>query len=126
MTLLRLTRWFAWGAVAVVGFGLLATTVGWLVTDGPLAPARVATGLASLQIGGPFRLTDHRGRAVTEQDFRGRPMAIFFGFTHCPDVYPTTLSDMTGFIESLGAEADRIHWVFVSVDAERNTPEAMA
>lgn len=126
MTLLRLTRWIAWGAVAAVGFALLATTGGWLVTDGPLAPARVASGPQSLAIGGPFRLTDHRGRAVTEQDFRGRPMAVFFGFTSCPDVCPTTLGDMTGLIEALGADADRIHWVFVSVDAERDTPQAMA
>ena len=122
MTLLRLTRRVAWGAVAVVVFTLLATTGGWLVTDGPLAPARIATGPSSLAIGGPFRLTDHRGRAVTEQDFRGRPMAIFFGFTACPDVCPTTLNEMTGFIEAMGADADRIHWLFVSVDSERDTP----
>lgn len=126
MTLLRLTRRVAWGAVAVVVFTLLATTGGWLVTDGPLAPARIATGPSSLAIGGPFRLTDHRGRAVTEQDFRGRPMAIFFGFTACPDVCPTTLNEMTGFIEAMGADAERIQWLFVGVDSERDTPEAMA
>lgn len=126
MKLLRLTRWLAWGAVAVVGFALLATTGGWLVTDGPLGPGRVATGPSSLAIGGPFRLTDHRGRAVTEQDFRGQPMAIFFGFTHCPDVCPTTLNEMTGFIEALGTDAERIQWLFVSVDSERDTPQAMA
>lgn len=126
MKLLRLTRWLAWGAVAVVGFALLATTGGWLVTDGPLAPQRGAGGPSSLAIGGPFRLTDHRGRAVTEQDFRGRPVAIFFGFTSCPDVCPTTLNEMTGFIEAMGADADRIQWLFVSVDSERDTPQSMA
>lgn len=126
MKLLRLTRWVAWGAAAVVGFVLAATTAGWLVTDGPLAPGRVATGPSSLAIGGPFRLTDHRGRAVTEQDFRGQPMAIFFGFTSCPDVCPTTLNEMTGFIEAMGADAERIQWLFVSVDSERDTPAAMA
>lgn len=124
--MLRTTRWVAWGAVGVLGFLVLATTAGWFVTDGPLGPAQVATGPQSLAIGGPFRLTDHRGRAVTEQDFRGRPVAVFFGFTSCPDVCPTTLGDMTRYIEALGPEADRIHWLFVSVDAERDTTEAIA
>jgi protein SCO1/2 len=124
--MLRTIRWVAWGAVGILGFVLLATTGGWLVSDGPLGPSRVATGPQSLGIGGPFALTDHRGRAVTERDFRGRPMAIFFGFTYCPDVCPTTLTEMTGFIEALGPEADRVQWVFVSVDSERDTPETMA
>ncbi|CAH0175439.1 SCO family protein [Roseomonas sp. CECT 9278] len=124
--MLRVIRWVAWGAVGVVGFLLLATTGGWLVSDGPLAPPRVATGPQTLAIGGPFSLTDHRGRAVTERDFRGRPMALFFGFTYCPDVCPTTLTEMTGFIEALGADADQLHWLFVSVDGESDTPQAMA
>jgi protein SCO1/2 len=124
--MLRAIRWAAWGGVAVLGVLLLATAGGWLVTDGPLGDRRVASGPASLPIGGPFALTDHRGRAVTEADFRGKPAAIFFGFTHCPDVCPTTLGEMTGFIEKLGPAADRIHWLFVSVDAGRDTPEAMA
>jgi protein SCO1/2 len=125
MRTLRLVRWLAWGGVAVVGFLLLATAGGWLVTDGPLAP-RVASGPASLAIGGPFSLTDHRGRRVTERNFAGRPVAIFFGFTACPDVCPTTLAEMTGFIQALGAEADRLHWLFVTVDPERDTPEQLA
>lgn len=124
--MLRIIRWVAWGAVGGLGFLLLATTGGWLVSDGPLAPRRIATGPQTLAIGGPFSLTDHRGRAVTERDFRGRPMAVFFGFTYCPDVCPTTLTEMTGFIEALGPDADRIQWVFVSVDSERDTPQAMA
>jgi protein SCO1/2 len=124
--MLRTIRWVAWGAVGILGFVLLATTGGWLVSDGPLGPRRVATGPQSLAIGGPFSLTDHRGRAVTERDFRGRPMAVFFGFTYCPDVCPTTLTEMAGFIEALGPDADRIQWVFVSVDAERDTPQALA
>jgi protein SCO1/2 len=123
---LRAIRWAAWGGVAVLGLLLLATAGGWLVTDGPLGDRRVASGPASLPIGGPFALTDHRGRAVTEADFRGKPVAVFFGFTYCPDVCPTTLGEMTGLIEALGPAADRLHWLFVSVDAERDTPGAMA
>jgi protein SCO1/2 len=63
---------------------------------------------------------------VSEQDFRGKPMAVFFGFTYCPDVCPTTLTDMTRMMEALGPDAERIQWLFVSVDTERDTPEAMA
>jgi protein SCO1 len=124
--MLRAIRWVAWGAIGVLGFLVLAVTGGWLVTDGPLGERQVATGPASLPVGGPFALTDHRGRAVTERDFRGRPMAVFFGFTQCPDVCPTTLGDMTALIEALGPEAERLHWLFVSVDAERDTPAVLA
>jgi protein SCO1/2 len=53
-------------------------------------------------------------------------MAVFFGFTHCPDVCPTTLGEMTALIEALGPDADRLHWLFISVDWERDTPEALA
>lgn len=126
MRLMRLVRRLAWGGIALVALLVLATSAGWLVTDGPLGGRQVATGPASLPIGGPFRLTDHTGRSVTERDFLGRPMAIFFGFTYCPDICPTTLGDMTGFMAELGPAADRLHWVFVSVDAERDTPQAMA
>lgn len=124
--MLRWIRRAAWGLVTVLGFLVLAISAGWFITDGPLAYRPVATGPASLPIGGPFRLTDHRGRAVTEADFRGRPMTVFFGFTQCPDVCPTTLGDMTALIEALGPEADRLHWLFVSVDWERDTPETLA
>lgn len=119
--LLRAIRWLAWGGVAALGFLVLATTTGWIVTDGPLGP-RHPTGPAPLQIGGPFTLTDQLGRQVTERAFRGRPMAVFFGFTNCPAVCPTTLNDMTSFMTALGEDAGRMHWVFISVDAERDTP----
>ena len=79
-----------------------------------------------IALGGPFSLQDHNGQRVTEGAFAGRLGLIYFGFTYCPDVCPTTLTEMTGFIEALGPDADRIQWVFVSVDAERDTPQAMA
>lgn len=125
MTWLRVIRYGAWGGVAVLAFLLLAVGAGWLVTDGPLG--RRADGApGAVPIGGPFSLTDHRGRAVTERDFAGRPAAVFFGFTHCPDVCPTTLGDLTALMEALGPDAERMHWLFVGVDWERDTPEAMA
>ena len=123
--MLRAIRWLAWGGIAGIGFLVLATAGGWLVTDGPLGERQVASGPQTLAIGGPFSLTDHRGRAVTEADFRGRPMAVFFGFTHCPEVCPTTLGDMTGLIEALGPAAARLHWLFVSVDSARDTPATL-
>jgi protein SCO1/2 len=72
-------------------------------------------------IGGPFRLTDQNGRTVTEQDLNGHPSLVFFGFTHCPDVCPTTLFDMSEVMRALGADADRTHGVFITVDPERDT-----
>lgn len=120
---LRLLRRILW---AVVGLAVLSTGLGWVVTDGPLRTQPVSTGPASLPIGGPFRLTDQQGRTVTEQDFRGKPMAVFFGFTFCPDICPTTLGDIMGLMDELGPDADRMAWVFISVDSERDTPQVLA
>lgn len=122
VTLLRLFRYGAWGAVAVLGFAALAVGTGWFVVDGPGARPPVATGPASLAIGGPFVLTDQTGRAITERSFRGRPMVVFFGFTHCPDICPTTLGEFAAYMEALGPDANRLHWVFITVDPERDTP----
>lgn len=72
-------------------------------------------------IGGPFRLTDQNGRAVTDQDLKGYPSLVFFGFTHCPDVCPTTLFDLSEVMRALGADADRTRAVFITVDPERDT-----
>lgn len=76
-------------------------------------------------IGGPFSLVDADGRAVTERDLLGRPTAVFFGFTFCPEVCPTTLAEMSAALKSLGPDADRLNVVFVSVDPERDTPEQL-
>ncbi|MBS7789353.1 SCO family protein [Roseococcus sp. SDR] len=124
--MLRLLRYGAWAAVAALAFVTVAVGSGWFVVDGPGARRVIATGPASLPIGGPFTLTDQRGRAVTERDFRGRPMAVFFGFTHCPDICPTTLGEFAAYMEALGPDADRLHWLFITVDSERDTPEHLA
>jgi protein SCO1/2 len=76
-------------------------------------------------IGGPFRLADQSGATVTEKDLRGKPTLVFFGFTHCPDVCPTSLFEMSEVMRALGKDADRVNAYFVSVDPERDTPEAM-
>jgi protein SCO1/2 len=77
-------------------------------------------------IGGAFELTDHTGKRVTDQDFRGRYVLVFFGFTFCPDVCPSALQVMSAALDKIGSKAERITPLFVSVDPERDTPEQLA
>jgi protein SCO1/2 len=73
-----------------------------------------------------FSLTDQTGAAISKKDVLGRPAVLFFGFTFCPDVCPTTLASMTSYLKQLGPDADRIGAFFISVDPERDTPEVLA
>jgi protein SCO1/2 len=73
-----------------------------------------------------FHLTDHNGKTRTLADFRGKVVALSFGYTHCPDVCPTTLADLARTMEILGKDADRVQVLFITVDPERDTPEVMA
>ncbi|MEM1378258.1 MAG: SCO family protein [Pseudomonadota bacterium] len=75
--------------------------------------------------GVPFELIDHHGEPITEAAFRGQPTAVFFGFTHCPEVCPTTVYEMNGWFAQLGEEADNIDAYFVTVDPERDTAEML-
>jgi protein SCO1 len=76
-------------------------------------------------IGGPFRLIDQNQRTVTAADFKGHPFLVFFGFTHCPDVCPTTLFEISEVLRQLGPDADRLGALFITVDPERDTPAAL-
>ena len=76
-------------------------------------------------VGGPFKLIDQNGRTVTEQDMKGKPFLVFFGFTHCPDVCPTALFDISEVFRRLGPDADRAAALFITVDPERDTPEVI-
>jgi protein SCO1/2 len=76
-------------------------------------------------IGGPFRLTSHEGKPFTDADLKGKPFAVFFGFTHCPEVCPTTLYDLTQDLESLGKDSDKMRVAFITVDPAQDTPELM-
>jgi protein SCO1 len=76
-------------------------------------------------VGGPFKLVDQDGRTVTDQDMKGKPFLVFFGFTHCPDVCPTALFDISEVFRKLGPDAGRAGALFITVDPERDTPEAM-
>ena len=73
-----------------------------------------------------FTLTDHRGASVTPQDWLGRPLLAFFGFTFCPDVCPTTLNDISDWLADLGPDADRLAVALISVDPERDTTQVLA
>ena len=87
----------------------------------PWAPA----GSAQASLGGAFALVDGNGRQVTDQTFRGKWLMVFFGYTHCPDVCPTTLSDIAQALDQLGPLASQIQPLFVTVDPERDDPATM-
>jgi protein SCO1 len=76
-------------------------------------------------IGGPFSLIDQDGQPFSDHDLKGKTFLVFFGFTHCPDVCPTTLFEISEIMRTLGPEADRTAALFISVDPERDTPQAM-
>lgn len=115
----RTIRWAAWGAVTAALLILLAVIVRGYVFPGPMT----ATGG---DVGGPFVMTTADGRRVTEADFIGKPAAYFFGYTYCPDVCPTTLYEAGQWLSSLGADAEKLNFVFVSVDPDRDTPQHLA
>jgi protein SCO1 len=80
---------------------------------------------APVAIGGPFQMTDQTGQTVTEKSLQGRPTLIFFGFTHCPDICPTSLFEISEVLRAMGEDADRVNAYFVSVDPERDNTAAM-
>lgn len=84
--------------------------------DAPTIPTAAST------VGGPFRLTDQNGRTVTDQDLKGHPFLVFFGFVNCPDICPTTLFEVSEVLSKLGPDGAKVKALFISVDPERDTP----
>jgi protein SCO1 len=82
-------------------------------------------GQSAAAIGGSFKLVDQNGTQITEADIKGRPFLVFFGYTHCPDVCPTTLFDVSEVLRALGKDADRTGALFITIDPERDTPAVM-
>ena len=82
--------------------------------------------LAGARIGGPFTLTDQDGKQVRWDDFKGQYRLVYFGYTYCPDVCPTELTQISAALDRLGPDAQKIQPIFITVDPERDTPEAMA
>ena len=93
--------------------GLVLFFTAILIVTG-YAPSPVGQAVAA--VGGPFRLEDQSGKAVTDADMKGKPFLVFFGFTHCPDICPTTLFDMSQLMKELGPDADRTGALFITVD----------
>lgn len=114
--------------VAITTLTALATVLvlasAWLLytPGGPL----VRQASSATRIGGPFRLITHRGSTLSDRNLASRPFAVFFGFTHCSEVCPTTLWEMSEALRQLGPDADRLRVLFISVDPARDTPELLA
>jgi protein SCO1 len=104
----------AFATSLVVGLVVMLSLMGGL--RGVAAPAA---------IGGQFQLTDQTGQTVTEKNLVGRPTLVFFGFTHCPDVCPTELFEISEVLRAMGSDADRVNAYFISVDPERDTTATM-
>ena len=105
----RNTRILVMTAAFLAGLVLCFGVV--LIVTGRLS-SPVAQQIAA--IGGPFKLTDQNGQTVTDQDLKGRPFLVFFGFTHCPDVCPTALFEMSEILRAMGGDAKRMNAFFVS------------
>jgi protein SCO1 len=99
---------------------VLFTTVVFIVTGRSPAPVALTSA-----VGGPFSLSDQNGRPITDQDLKGRPFLVFFGFTHCPDVCPTTLFEVSEILRALPPRAKEVRALFVTVDPERDTPTVL-
>lgn len=113
--MIKIFRIVLWALIAVVVVGLGAFSYLWQrdiqTADGPF--------------GVPFSLVDQRGDKITETAFRDKPVAIFFGFTHCPEICPTTLYELDGWLDAADPSGEKIAGYFVSVDPERDTAEVL-
>lgn len=109
--------WFA------VGVAALLTLAG--CQPAPPPPSFHATDITGAAFARDFRLTDHNGQIRSLADFKGKAVAVFFGYVHCPDVCPTTLSDFSLALQQLGPLAERVQVIFVTVDPQRDTPDLL-
>jgi protein SCO1/2 len=98
---------------------LMAAGIGWLTFDWYKGH------YGGEPCGGPVPLGDQKGAPITEAAFKGHPSVVFFGFTHCPEVCPTTLFELAGWLKTLGDDGKNLNAYFVTVDPERDTPQVM-
>jgi protein SCO1/2 len=106
--------------LVALGLGFAALVIAAVVALRPPAPSG-----GTAAVGGPFTLVSHEGRTVTERDFRGAPHLVFFGFTHCPDVCPTKLFEISEVLRAAGERGRAVRALFITVDPERDTPEVL-
>jgi len=122
-SMLRVVRWVAFAAIAglIIAWGGL-----WLRGMGDGAGPAVAGLPGGVEVGGPFTLQDAEGRKVTDADFRGRWMLVYFGYSTCPDVCPTELQTLVSSVDTLGALASKVAMLFITVDPDRDHGAALA
>ncbi|MEO3432338.1 SCO family protein [Inquilinus sp. CAU 1745] len=122
---MKITRRIVWTitGIAILGF---VSLLGATVIEHLGFPGREAAVAPAVDIRAEFSLTDHTGQAVTETDYAGRPLIVFFGFTACPDVCPTALSAVSRILDELGPEGEDLQPLFITVDPERDTVNQMA
>ena len=113
---MKTLRIFVWAAVAVV-----AAALGWMSYQVTTGKDEIAAG----PFGVPFELVSQTGQPITQAAFTGKPTALFFGFTHCPEVCPTTLFELNGWLEKVDPDGTKLQAYFISVDPERDTPEVL-
>jgi protein SCO1/2 len=116
----RAVRLLLVGSAFLAGL-VLCFTVVLLVTGRGTAPIIAAPAA----IGGSFQLTDQNGKTITDRDLKGRPFLVFFGFTHCPEICPTALFEISEIFNRLGPDAEKASALFITVDPERDTPEKL-
>ena len=118
---MRARHWILMALAGLLGFATVALGIVYVVSfSGVIHDAAATT-----PIGGPFTLVDDTGATVTEKTLAAKPYAMYFGYTFCPDVCPTTLFDLSRWIQKLGPDADKLNYVFVTVDPERDTVQSM-
>jgi protein SCO1/2 len=121
-TIWRLRR----GRGLVFPLCLLLLALAGVAACGPQAPKFRSTDITGADFGKELALTGHDGKPRTLADFRGKAVVLFFGYTHCPDVCPTTLADLAGVMKKLGKDAERVQVLFVTLDPERDTPAVLS
>jgi len=109
----------------VISILTVVGTTAWLMSEINSGTSS-RTSFTNVQLGGPFTLTDHTGNHVSNTDFYDHFMLIYFGYTHCPDVCPTELSNIATALDILGPQAENIVPLFITLDPQRDTPEALA
>ncbi|MCC6467750.1 MAG: SCO family protein [Alphaproteobacteria bacterium] len=122
IALIRTIMMVAIGVAIALAIGLVVRAI---TVDPKTGGGRDASVTGTSLVGGPFELTDQDGRRVSDQQFRGKLMLVYFGYTFCPDVCPTTLLDMSQAMDALGPAGDQVQPIFVTVDPERDTPEEL-
>lgn len=119
---LRIVRWASLGLIPLLAIGVAALEFHrWEQPETTIASGTVAVP-GGIPIGGPFHLTDDKGRAVSDANYHGRWMLVFFGYTNCPNECPLTLQKMAAALEKLGPLADKVTPLFITVDPAHDTP----